>query len=126
MLWKIFAVALAIRWLYALLAFASMGDTGLETLNSTTYVSNAHELAQAIQSGTLHGWQWIGADPDTFTMPLFAWTVGLHALVFGKWATLAFVLTQGCIDAATCLVICGIAEMLDPRMAKLLQELQRR
>jgi 4-amino-4-deoxy-L-arabinose transferase-like glycosyltransferase len=116
-LWKIFAVALAIRWLYALLAFAAMGDAGLETLDSTTYVSNAHKLAQAVQSGALHGWQWIGSGPDTFAMPLFAWTIGLHALLFGKWTALAFVLTQGCIDAATCLVIYGIAEMLDPSIA---------
>jgi len=115
MLWKIFASALAIRWIYALLLFATMGDAGLQTVDSTTYIANAHELARAIDAGTLHGAQWLST--GEFTMPLFAWVIGLHALLFGKWTALAYVLTQGALDAGTCLLIYGIAQTVNPRIA---------
>ena len=50
-------------------------------------------------------------------MPLFAWFVGIHALLFGKSAALAYVLTQGALDAGTCLLTCGIAKALNARIA---------
>src|ERR1035437_8982754 len=115
MLWKFFTAALAIRWIYALLLFATMGDAGLETVDSTTYIANAHEFAQAIAAGALPGDQWLG--PTTFTMPLFNWIIALHALLFGKWTALAYAFTQGALDAGTCLLIYGIAQTLNPRIA---------
>ncbi|MFZ0401156.1 MAG: hypothetical protein WAL03_08735, partial [Pseudolabrys sp.] len=93
MLMKIFTAALAIRWVYALLLFATMGDAGLQTVDSETYIGDAHRLAEALETSTLHGANWLGF--GIFTMPLFAWFIGLHALLFGKWAALAYVLTQG-------------------------------
>jgi hypothetical protein len=41
MLWKPFTAALAIRWVYTLLLFAILGDDGLQTLDSTTYITYA-------------------------------------------------------------------------------------
>ena len=115
MLLKIFTAALAIRWVYALLLFATMGDAGLQAVNSETYIGDAHKLAEALETGTLHGANWLGF--GIFTMPLFAWFIGLHALLFGKWAALAYVLTQGALDAGTCLLTYGIAQTLNPRIS---------
>jgi 4-amino-4-deoxy-L-arabinose transferase-like glycosyltransferase len=115
MLWKIFTAALAIRWIYALLLFATMGDAGLQAVDSETYIGDAHRLAQALAAGTLHGADWLGF--GIFTMPLFAWFIGLHALLFGKWAALAYVLTQGALDAGTCLLTYGIGQTLNPRIS---------
>ena len=115
MLWKIFAAAVVIRWTYALSQFAMMGDAGLESLDSTTYLADAHHLAQAITAGTLHGGQWLGF--GIFTMPLYGWFIGLHALFFGKMTALAFVITQGLLDSGTCLLIYGVAKTLNPRIA---------
>lgn len=115
MLLKIFTVALAIRWAYAILLFATLGDAGLQTVDSTTYIGDAHRFAQAIEAGAVHGTGWLG--PGIFTMPLFAWLTALHALLFGKWASLAYVLSQGALDAGTCLLTYGIAQTFNQRIA---------
>jgi 4-amino-4-deoxy-L-arabinose transferase-like glycosyltransferase len=115
MLMKIFTAALVIRWVYALLLFATMGDAGLQAVDSETYIGDAHRFAEALETGTLHGANWLGF--GIFTMPLFAWFIGLHALLFGKWAALAYVLTQGALDAGTCLLTYGIAQTLNPRIS---------
>ena len=112
---KIFTVALAIRWAYAILLFATLGDAGLQTVDSTTYIGDAHRFAQAIEAGAVHGTGWLG--PGIFTMPLFAWLTALHALLFGKWASLAYVLSQGALDAGTCLLTYGIAQTFNQRIA---------
>ncbi len=75
MLRKIFVVALLLRWSYALLMFALMGDAGLQSVDSFTYLSNGHEFAAQIVSGSLSGWQWLG--PLKYTMPLSQWLFGL-------------------------------------------------
>jgi 4-amino-4-deoxy-L-arabinose transferase-like glycosyltransferase len=112
---KIFTAALIVRWVYAVLLFAALGDAGLQQLDSTTYIGDAHKFAQAIEAGTLHGAEWLGS--GLFTMPLFAWFIGLHALLFGKWAPLAYVLSQGALDAGTCLLTYGIAHNVNPRIS---------
>jgi 4-amino-4-deoxy-L-arabinose transferase-like glycosyltransferase len=114
--WKIFVSAAAIRWAYALLIYALMGEDGLiGGSDSTTYIANAQEFAEAIAAGSLHGSQWLGLHP--FNMPLFAWLFALNALLFGSMGTLTYVLTQGLIDAATCLLIYKLAQGLNPRFA---------
>ena len=113
MLLKIFTAALAIRWIYALLLFAMMGDAGFQTPDSNSYIADAQALARTFEAGQLHGPEWLGF--STRTMPLFAWIIGLHALLFGKWTVFAYILTQGAFDAATCLLIYGIAQALEPR-----------
>jgi 4-amino-4-deoxy-L-arabinose transferase-like glycosyltransferase len=112
---KIFTTALAVRWAYAVLLFVALGDAGLQTLDSTTYIGDAHRFAQTIEAGTLHDAEWLG--PGLFTMPLFAWFIAMHALLFGKWASLAYVLSQGALDAGTCLLTYGIAQNIDPRIS---------
>jgi 4-amino-4-deoxy-L-arabinose transferase-like glycosyltransferase len=115
MILKLFAAALAIRWIYSFLLFATMGDAGLQTEDSIAYIANAHDIARAFEAGTLHGTDWLGS--STRTMPLFTWLIGLHALLFGKLTALVYVLTQGVLDAGTCLLVYGIAQTLDPRIS---------
>ncbi len=115
MLWKIFLTALAIRWTYALIMFALMGDAGLQGVDSITYLINAHGFANQISSGSLSGLQWLG--PVGYAMPLFQWLLGLCDLLFGSWTPLAYVLMQGLFDAGTCLLVFGIAQILSEAYA---------
>jgi 4-amino-4-deoxy-L-arabinose transferase-like glycosyltransferase len=111
MLPKIFFTALAIRWAYAFLMFALMGDAGLQSEDSLTYLFYAHEFAGHIASGSLSGWQWLGPVGDA--MPLAQWVFGLCGLAFGATTALAYVLIQGIFDAGTCLLIYGMARTLN-------------
>jgi 4-amino-4-deoxy-L-arabinose transferase-like glycosyltransferase len=111
MIWKIFFVALAIRWSYAALMFALMGDAGLQGVDSIGYLENARNFAAQIVSGSVSGLQWLG--PLSYAMPLFHWLISLCALLFGAWTPFAYVLIQGVFDAATCLLICGLARTLN-------------
>jgi len=113
MLWKIFLAALAIRWAYAIAMFALMGDAGLQSVDSETYLFYAHDFAAHLSS--LHGLQWLG--PVSDTMPLAHWLFTVCALAVGPSATLAYVLLQGVIDAGTCLLIYGLARTVDEAYA---------
>jgi 4-amino-4-deoxy-L-arabinose transferase-like glycosyltransferase len=115
MLWKIFLAALSVRWAYAILMFAVMGDAGFQGVDSIGYLIDAHGFAAQIVSGSLSGLQWLGPLADV--MPLFQWLTGLCALVFGAWTPLAYVLLQGIFDAGTCLLIYGIALTLNKNYA---------
>jgi 4-amino-4-deoxy-L-arabinose transferase-like glycosyltransferase len=115
MLRKIFVVALVLRWSYALLMFAVMGDAGLQSVDSLTYLPDGHDFAAQIASGSLSGWQWLG--PLKYTMPLSQWLFGLAALVFGSSETLGYVMLQGVFDAGTCLLVYGIARTLNKTYA---------
>jgi len=115
MLWRIFITALVLRWAYAILMFALMGDAGLESLDSTTYLFYAQEFAGQIGSHSLSGWQWLGPVGDT--MPLSQWLFSLCVLAFGTSAALAYTLLQGLLDAGTCLLVYGTAGILDERYA---------
>lgn len=105
---KIFVAALAIRWTYALLIFAFMGDAGLQTVDSETYLQDANDFAAHIISGNVAGVQWLG--PLANAMPLAQWLFTACALAFGKSAGIAYVLFQGIIDAGTCLVVAATAQ----------------
>ena len=50
-------------------------------------------------------------------MPLVTWAFALNTAVAGTSAALSFVLCQGLFDAATCLVVAGIARLVVPRAA---------
>jgi 4-amino-4-deoxy-L-arabinose transferase-like glycosyltransferase len=112
-IWKIFASALVIRWAYALIIFATMGEAGLKGPDSYSQIENGQIFASAIFGGTVHGWDWLG--PSLITMPLFNWLMALHALIFGAHAPLTYVLMQGIIDAGTCLLTYHLATTLDMR-----------
>jgi 4-amino-4-deoxy-L-arabinose transferase-like glycosyltransferase len=113
---KIFLAALAVRWAYSTTIFFFMGDPGLETLDSTTYVAYAQDLAKNLRAGTVTGSHWFG--DNTYTMPLFDWLSALPFVVFGNaYGTFAYVLMEGVFDAGTCLAVYGIASRLSPRVA---------
>jgi len=111
----IFVGALALRWTYAIAVFAAMGEPGLKGPDSYSQLENARAFAAAITAGTVHGWDWLG--PSLTTMPLFNWLLASHVLVFGVHAPLTYVVTQGIIDAGTCLLVYGLAVSLDRRYA---------
>jgi 4-amino-4-deoxy-L-arabinose transferase-like glycosyltransferase len=93
------------------------GDDGLKGPDSEGYLVLARGFAEAVAGGKISAWAWLG--PDLSLMPLFTWVIGLHANFAGAAAALSFVLFQGAVDAATCLLIAGIARMVAPRAALL-------
>jgi len=115
MLLKIFFAALAIRWVYDISMFALLGDPGLQTVDSTSYLQQAHDFATEISAGSLHGLQWLGAVGQA--MPLFQWLIALCAMAFGRYTPIGYVLVQGAIDAGTCVLILGLARSLNERFA---------
>jgi Dolichyl-phosphate-mannose-protein mannosyltransferase len=115
MLQKIFFTALAIRWCYAILIFALLGDAGLQSVDSATYLANGHDFAAQIRSGSLNGLQWLA--PVGNAMPLSQWLFAGFALRFGATTALAFALFQGVVDAVTCLLVYGIARTLNKNYA---------
>ncbi len=52
---KIFGIAVAIRWIYALILFAAMGEAGLKGAELVGYLDLAHEFGAEILSGSVHG-----------------------------------------------------------------------
>jgi hypothetical protein len=112
---KIFLAALAIRWGYDVLLYFAMGHGGLMGVDSSNYIDAGKMFAASLSAGSLQGWHWLG--PNPFMMPLHAWLVGISALLAGRYAVLCDVFTQGLFDAATCLVIYGIARTIDWRYA---------
>ena len=81
--WKIFFSALTIRWIYALILFAGMGQLGLKGVDSITYAEVAHQFAEAVATGSVHGWDWLG--PNTVIMPLYNVILSLFYLLFGNF-----------------------------------------
>ncbi len=112
---KLFAAALAIRWLYAATMFATMGDSGLLGVDSGDYVDRGRIFANEFAANALHGWQWLG--PKPIMMPLFTWLLGINSLLSGSYAAFTYVLTQGLLDAGTCVVVFGMAHAIDERFA---------
>jgi 4-amino-4-deoxy-L-arabinose transferase-like glycosyltransferase len=112
---KIFLAALALRWAYALALYLWLGEGGLLGADSVGYLDEARQFAELLRNGQLAGWQWLGRDLGV--MPFFSWLLALHALVFGAAGGLAYVLTQGLLDAATCAMTACIAGCLAPRFA---------
>ena len=115
MIRKIFFPALAIRWAYALVLFATMGEPGLKGVDSYTYVDVAREFAEAIAAGSVHGWDWLGMNPTI--MPLYNGLISLAALLFGTSGPLAYVLAQGIFDSATCVLVFLTAQSIQARCA---------
>lgn len=112
---KIVIFALLLRWLYCLVLYATMGEAGITGVDSGSLLPLGANFAKALLDGTVQGWQWAGTEP--LIMPLFTWLVALHVIVFGKWAVLSYVLSQGVIDAATCYLIYRIAVAVYPPSA---------
>lgn len=103
----IFVVAVAVRWAYAAGIYAGFGEAGLKGPDSAGYLVLGRALAASLSAGTMTGWDWLG--PDISLMPVFPWLLALHILVAGDGGALAYVLTQGVIDAGTAVLVALIA-----------------
>lgn len=113
---KLFALALVLRWAYGAGMYAAFGDQGLMIGDSNGYVDLARRFAAAFRAGDLSGWAWLG--PELSLMPLFTWAITLHALMLGSMLPLGFVLTQGVLDAWTCVLVYLIARSFGERSAR--------
>jgi 4-amino-4-deoxy-L-arabinose transferase-like glycosyltransferase len=111
----VFLAAVAVRWAYALVIFAWMGDDGLKGADSFMYVDQAGAFARAMLDGKLHGSQWLGEAP--YTMPLFQWLTAVPFILAGKAGAIVYVLMQGAMDSGTCVLVYLIARSLDTRLA---------
>ncbi len=109
---KVFFAAVVIRWVYDVAIFAAFGAEGLLGVDSHDYIHYAAVLAGHLREGSLHGWQWLGANP--VMMPLFYWLVTAVAYLAGDYTALAYVLLQGVIDAGTCLLVFSLASIFKP------------
>lgn len=114
LLW-LFLFALAIRWTYILVIYATMGDGGLLAADSRGFMEEARKFVDLVQTGKLPLAEWLGV--NTAVMPLFSWLLALNVAIFGDHAALSYVMTQGVIDAATCLLVYRIAEMFGESIA---------
>lgn len=112
----LFAGAVALRWAYSMAMFAAMGEDGLLGMDSRGYLSAIREFAGRVAAGSVHGWQFVSTS-DFSLAPLAPWAWTSSVLVFGDHAALAFVLFQGMLDGATCLLVFGMAYSLDRRIA---------
>src|ERR1051325_1620606 len=111
----VFAIAVAVRWTYAIALYQAFGANGLMIADSFGYMTNAQEIAAKLSAGTLHGWDWLGSDLST--MPLFVWLLAANVQAFGELAPLIGALSQGVIDGGSCVVVCAIASQIAPRYA---------
>lgn len=111
----LFVFALAIRWGYALGIYAVMGDGGLVVADGHGFLRDARKFVDLLQSGGIQPPEWIGV--NTGIMPLFSWVLALHVWAFGSHAPLAYVMSQGLVDSASCLLVFGIAATFKPRIA---------
>ena len=59
--------------------------------------------------------QWLGTDIST--MPVFSWLLALNVMAFGDKGAFAYVLTQGVLDAVTCLFVYGMAATWSAKFA---------
>lgn len=112
---RLFAVALALRAVYAVAMYVFAGPDALKGPDSHAYLSLARVFAGAFAAGGLSGWAWLGPDPSL--MPLVTWALSLAVALAGEHAPLAFVLGQGVVDSGTCLLVAGIARQIVPRAA---------
>lgn len=111
----VLTLALAVRWTYAGILYAWLGDNGLLSGDAFGYLSNGQKMAAAALAGNLHGWDWLGF--DLARMPLYPWFVMGNAILFGSVAAITTVLLQGLIDTGTCFFASQIAGSIDRRLA---------
>jgi len=111
----LFLTALAVRVIYSLILYMTMGVPGLSGEDSAGFLKVSAQFAAALKAGTVAGWDWLG--PDLTLMPAFTWILaGLH-LIAGESAVWCYVLLNDLADAATCLLVVGIAMRFRTRYA---------
>jgi 4-amino-4-deoxy-L-arabinose transferase-like glycosyltransferase len=100
-------LAFAVRAVYAVAMWLIAGDEGLQSPDSAGYIRSAEEFVAGLAAGTIGGWDLLGLEIDR--MPIPAWLMALCRWVFGDGHVLGYVLVQGAVDAATCLIVARIA-----------------
>jgi hypothetical protein len=108
----LFVTALAIRWSYVIAIYIAMGERGLISDDSSSYIEAGRIFAERFSS--LHGFDLLGHNP--IIMPLGTWILAISSVVGGSSMPLAYVLMQGVIDAATCLIIYAMATTFNSRL----------
>jgi hypothetical protein len=116
LLGKIFLAALIVRWTYAIALYGAMGNAGLMATDSIGFYAITQTFVGDLARGTAPLWQWVSG-PDLQLMPLFTWLLAANILLLGNAAALTFVLTQGIVDAATCVLVALMASRFDNRFA---------
>src|SRR3954467_1355752 len=111
---KLFIAALATRWCYDVALYLAMGDNGLMGVDSFDYLHRAQVFVTFLTGERTGPWDWFGGDP--MQTPLFTWLTTLSVLAFPSSGPLAYVLAQGVLDSATCLLIFQIASARTPRI----------
>ena len=119
-LWRIpipviLVAALGLRAGYSLSLYWTLGDDGLIGLDSIDYLRFSREFATAMSNGAVSGWQLLGS--NLHMMPLFTWLLATCFAVGGGAGPLLYVIIQGGLDTATCLIVYHIAGLFDRRFA---------
>ncbi len=114
LLW-LFLFALSIRWGYTFAIYAAMGDGGIVSADGVGYMSDARSMVDLLRHGKLRPGQWLGT--DIATMPVFSWLLASCVMTFSAKGALAYVLTQGVLDATTCMFVYGMAATVSDRFA---------
>ncbi len=114
-LWIVFGVALAVRLAYILALHATLGTDGLTAADSSAYLELGRSFAHDGVFGLL------GEDgqltPETQFMPLYVLFLAAHFVLSGSADPLLPAITQGGIDALTCVATALIAAHIDRRLA---------
>lgn len=111
----VFAVALGVRWVYALVVHATLGREGLLGPDSVGYSMLAADFVAGAALTMPAGFAWLGPEPGL--MPLFFLCLAAAHAIAGSSGDLFFVLAQCLVDASTCVVVASMARAIDPRIA---------
>ncbi|MEZ5670249.1 MAG: glycosyltransferase family 39 protein [Alphaproteobacteria bacterium] len=106
----LFAIAFAVRALYAFAMVLIDGDAALMSPDSHGFAAATGTFVRALERGAVSGWDWLG--PELDRMPIPHWLMALTTAQFGQGGIFGYVLLQGAIDAATCVAIAATAAAL--------------
>ena len=116
-MFRVFTLALTVRWGIALILYVAMGNDGLFGMDSRAYFGSISEHVERLRHGQVSGWYLLGPNSQLLPLPSLLWT--LNGVLFGEHAALSSVLCQGAIDSWTCVLICRVAHEIDVRLAPL-------
>ena len=114
-LFRLFVLALTVRWGLALILYLLMGNDAFFGTDSRGFFGWISEHVEHLQQGRVSGWQWLGPNLSLLPVPSLLWT--LNGVLFGEYAALSSILCQGALDSYTCVLVCLAARELDARLA---------
>ena len=114
-LWLVFAGALVIRLAYTLGLYIGIGAEAFLVEDSIPYLELGKIFAS--EGDLLRETDVAGQfEPEVERMPLYLIWLAVHQLVSGMSAPLFPALTQGAVDAFSCVLIARTAMLVDPRL----------